>query len=209
MRDQRNCLRRSQPGNVRWSVTFDTLPKTGGTFSDPLGRSMIRIDISEFRPFFLRGGGRQNVPGDMLVSLELYILNGRHAQKKSNHIPSLKLTVCTWKKTGFPKGNDRLPTIHFQGRTVSFTRWGSSRWRWRGHEALWCEVGFPGNPGQKATVRAENGDSNLTHKTYQTPFFGGGGRWAYGNFSKSMHMKSIIIYYCKKCTQIKSKQKNK
>ena len=43
---------------------------------------MIRIDVLFSVLFFGRDGGRQNVPGDVLVSLELYILNGRHAQKK-------------------------------------------------------------------------------------------------------------------------------
>ena len=35
------------------------------------------------------------------------------------NIPSLKLTVRTWKQT-IPKGNDRILITHFEGRTVSF-----------------------------------------------------------------------------------------
>ena len=64
VRDQRNCLRRWQPGNVRWSVTFDT------PFRIPLEDQWLESIFRKFRPFFLRGGGRQNVPGDMLVSLD-------------------------------------------------------------------------------------------------------------------------------------------
>ena len=119
------------------------------TFSDPLGRSMIRIDISEIPSFFFEGRGKAKCSGGYVSFLGLYILNGRHGFLSKQSYPPWNYQFAP-ENGCFPKGNDRLPTIHFQGRTVSFTRWGSSRWRWRGHEALWCEVGFPGNPGQKA-----------------------------------------------------------
>ncbi len=45
-------------------------------------------------------------------------------------IPSLKLTASLPLKIGLnaPKGKDHLPTIHFQGRSVSFREGGSQKW---------------------------------------------------------------------------------
>ena len=44
-----------------------------------------------------------------------------YQRKKNNTLPSLKLTVCPWKMGQHPKGNDRIPSINFQGAfAVSF-----------------------------------------------------------------------------------------
>ena len=47
-----------------------------------------------------------------------------YQSKKNNTLPSLKLTVCPicpWKMGQHPKGNDRIPSINFQGAfAVSF-----------------------------------------------------------------------------------------